>query len=455
VAEKDRAHISESMLERFFRSELSPSETARVVRHLLSRCARCTRIALSVTERHDAADLPHGPSSHATVFLELLRQDEEKTMRLARERLQGIGLLAELEKHPPQDRLSLIRDDPRFHRWGLFDRLLVHYLEHARNDPQVGIDLVNLALAVLATLPAEKFSPQLLADYRAAATAALGNAKRLAGFFEEAKAALRSAREHLEQGTGDPLGEANIISIEASLHRNLGQFEQAAAILQRAIEIYREVGDENRCASMLIQQATALGKVEPEEGIRLLQDALTLLDAAEEPRLELCARHNLALFLDDAGQPHEALAILEMTRPLYRVFADRHTQILLRWLEGRIARSLGHLTEAEAILQRAYSAFEKRGMHYEQTIAAIDLVEIYTLRGKFEAAVTLVTEFQPVLASWGMHNEGQAMWLLFSTSVAEHARMRARMEAAAFRGIARYFHRAWNQPMRFDQAKPS
>jgi tetratricopeptide (TPR) repeat protein len=105
--------------------------------------------------------------------------------------------------------------------------------------------------AVLTTPPPEKYSPQLLADYQVAAMAALGNAKRLAGFFAEAKAALRTAWEYLKRGTGNPLEEANVISIEASLYRNLGQFEQVAATLQRAVEIYRKLGGENRRASIL------------------------------------------------------------------------------------------------------------------------------------------------------------------------------------------------------------
>jgi tetratricopeptide (TPR) repeat protein len=174
------------------------------------------------------------------------------------------------------------------------------------------------------------------------------------------------------------------------------------------------------------------------------------VDASQEPRLELCARHNLALFLNDAGAPQEALAILEMSRPLYAVFGDRQTQLLLHWLEGRLARSLGDLAEAEAVLQKVIAEFAQRGMHYEQTIAAIDLAQIYSLRGNYEAAVRLATEFLPVLESWGMHAEGQAMWLLFRNQLHEHAQLELALEAAAFRGLAVYYHRAWRYPVRYD-----
>jgi hypothetical protein len=139
-----------------------------------------------------------------------------------------------------------------------------------------------------------------------------------------------------------------------------------------------------------------------------------------------------------------------MTRPLYQIFDDRQTQLLLHWLEARIARSLDDLAGAEAVLQKIIAELGLRGMHYEQTLAAIDLVQVYSLRGNFDAAVKLANEFQPVLEGWGMHGEGRAMWMLFRDQIAEHARLSLALEEAAFRGIALYFHRAWKHPMQFD-----
>lgn len=463
--DKSPGHVSERMMQRFFRLELSRRDTAWLVRHLLSRCPQCLEVALQVGQyegfiptgkgEFQSASASHDPASYAEVFLGLLRGGEGDVMRLARERLQGMGLLAELEKHPLKQRLSLVRDDPRFHHWGLFDRMLVKYLDYSRNDPQAGIDLVYLALGVLETLPQDRYKKELIEDFRASAFSALGNAKRLGGFFEEAKAAIQAAWESLEDGTGDPLEEANLLSLEATLHRDLGQFDRSAALLDRAIRIYKEIGDDNRYARILIQQADAFGHAEPAKGIELLQDALSLLDAAQEPRLELCARHNLAWFLNDAGQSNEALAFLEMTRPLYCVFTDSWTQLRLHWLEARIARSLGDLIESEAIFQKVAAEFEKRDIHHELTLVSIDLAETYSTQGKLDAAVKLAADFQPVLASWGMHAEGQAMWMLFHKSLAEHAAMKATVETAAFRGIAHYFHHAWHRPMRFESTKPS
>ncbi|HEX7180302.1 MAG TPA: hypothetical protein VF756_00560 [Thermoanaerobaculia bacterium] len=264
-----------------------------------------------------------------------------------------------------------------------------------------------------------------------------------------------SKKEALEHGTGDPMAEAELLEIEAWLCLDLGQSDRAAGLLDRAIQLYREIGDEPRCAQALILKANVLGHLEPSQAVELLYAALALLESVQQPRLELCARHGLAWFLNDASQAREALALMEISRHLYESFPDSWTQLRLRWLEGRIARSLGDLRQAEAVLRSVVDRFEARGMHRDQTLAAIDLVEVYSLQGKFAAAVELVESFGPALATWGMHSEGQAMWLLFRNAVVDHADHHVPVEPDAFRGIATYFHRAWHQPMRYVSSRPS
>ena len=383
-------HISGDRLERFFLTQLSCEETQKIVRHLLTNCPQCLETAALVGQRCgifsldgelDLAEPPQADDSMVDIILGVLQETEEERLRLARERRQGIGLLAELEKRPPAERLAWILGEPRFHHRGLFDRMLERSLELARNEPRSGIELVTLALAILDLLPQDRYQPALLNDFRVAGLAALANARRMASLFELAKQAIEKAWEHLEDGTGDPLEEANLLSIEASLWCDLGQLDRSASTLDRAIQIYRQIGDDNRCARMLIQKGLAIGYARPARGIKLLQDALALLDVTREPRLELCAWHNLALFLNDAGEPREALDVLEMTRPLYLAFGDRHTQLLLHWLEARIARALDNLGEAEAVLKRVTAEFERQGMRYEQTAAAIDLVQVHSLAG--------------------------------------------------------------------------
>ena len=54
----------------------------------------------------------------------------------------------------------------------------------------------------------------------------------------------------------------------------------------------------------------------PEKGIPLLYQAIELIDADQNPRLELCARHNL---IDDLADAPTCLFSLEPNGVLYRV----------------------------------------------------------------------------------------------------------------------------------------
>jgi hypothetical protein len=269
MAREEQDHVSELVVEGFFRSELPREHRARLVRHLLTRCPDCQRTAASVARRHgflmppeesSRPTAPGGAELYAETFLRLLHEAQRHAVRIARDRQEGERRLAEIERIPPGERLDAIREQRRFHLWGLYDRLLSRSLAVSRSDPAAGVDLAHLALAALATLPAGTHPPALLADFRAAAMGALAGAQRLAGRFEEARAALWSAWEHLEDGSGDPLETANLLCLEAALHGDSGQFERAVAVLQEAAQIYREMGDESRCASLLVQQAAALAK---------------------------------------------------------------------------------------------------------------------------------------------------------------------------------------------------
>lgn len=452
----EEQHASEATLRRFFRAELSRRDTAGLVRHLLTQCPRCLDTAVAVGAQEGLVFTPDGfqperfatdPDLYNTTFLSLLRSGEETLARLAREKLRGIGLFALLEEKKREKRLDLIRRDRRFHSWGLFTRLMEKSQEYSRNDPAGGVHLAELAVAVVETLDPEEHKPSLIADFHAAALANLGNARRLAADFEGARTSIQEAWEALKPGTGDPLEEANVVSLEASLLRDLGDVDGAVALLDRAFEIYQELDDTNQQARTLIKQANALGGVDPAQAIPLLQEALALLDSAEHPRLELSARHNLVLYLNDAGQTQEALALLEISRPLYQNFGDAWTQLRLHFVEGRIARALGHLAEAEATFRFVWYDLEARAMHYELTLVSIDLAEVYVAQRKFEPATRLMDDFYPVLKSWGMHAEGLAVWLLLRDAVAKHAEEKKILEAAAFRQTAQYYHRAWRIPL--------
>jgi tetratricopeptide (TPR) repeat protein len=441
----EEEHFPRETIERFLKAELDREETRRIVRHLLARCRVCTAAvgaADNLMHGEETEPAATAPGLYDEVFARILSSSEQAEMRLAREKVRASGQWSLLERQPQARRLVMIRNDRRLQSWGLYERLLEECRQVGRKDPAEAANLAELALAVVDHLDPAAFGTERLADFRSAAFVALGNARRLAKDFSGARAAFQDAWEALEHGTDEPSDEAHLVSLEASLLCDLGDFEGAMQLLERALVLYREGGDLHFQGRTLLQQAMAVGYLDPGKGVELVEEALVLIDAVREPRLELCARHNLSWLLNDSGQVREAMAMLETSRSLYAQFADAWTRILLHWLEGRINRSLGDLPEAESTFERLWQKLHERGVQHELTLLTIDLVEVYALQGKFEEAIGLVEAFYPLLEEWGMHAEGLAFWRLLRDSLAART-----VEAGVFRKTSLYYRRAWERPM--------
>lgn len=448
---EEEEHFPRETLELFFQGKLSRNESGGIVRHLLARCPRCVEAASGIARRENlvpGTEVPRSPlpavrpEAYDRVFEKVFSGIEEVETRLAREKLRSIGQWSALEGHPQARRLVMIHNDPRLQNWGLYERLLEECTQVERRDPAAAVDLAELALAVVDHLDPEALGEERLADFRATALAALGNARRLAKDFDGAREAFREAWQALREGSGDPFEQAALVSREANLLCDLGDFEEAARLLEQALALYREGGDLHFQGRTLLQQALLVGYADPEKGVDLAEEALALIDAVREPRLELCARHNLTWFLNDSGQVREAMAMLEMSRNLYGQFADAWTRILLHWLEGRITRSLGDLPEAEHTFKGVWKKLHKRGFQRELTLLTIDLVEVYVQQGKLQEAIELVDAFYPLLEESGMHEQGLAFWRYLREALSARS-----VESGVFRRTSIYYRRAWRRPM--------
>ena len=118
------------------------------------------------------------------------------------------GHLAHLAAGP---RLLTIRHNPDLHTWGMSDLLLAEAKRVASEKPLASLDLAYAALAVTDLLSSPANDEERIHDLRASAWSYLGNTKRRAGDFSGAEEALRAAAESLEQGSGDPYEEANVL----------------------------------------------------------------------------------------------------------------------------------------------------------------------------------------------------------------------------------------------------
>jgi tetratricopeptide (TPR) repeat protein len=441
-------HISADLFRRFLAGKATKEESKRLIRHLIHGCETCVELTARLVKEGSywfpIRDAGYSAEEYDQAFESALTFGTEQQRRLAVERLRGWGQWSSIDPLLPGERLPFVLGHEAFHHWGFYRALLDASRWYSLRDSQEAVDIVALALAVAELLdPAAVGGKEAATDLRAKGWAILGNARRLASDPQGARQALNEAWRLHEQGTGDALERAQLISLDASWIRAMGEFETAESVLEEALRIYSAAGDYHMEGRTLLQMGNAIGYAHPLRGIAYIRRALALINTAREPRLELCAQHDLAHFLNDAGRPQEALAVLDRARPLYKQFPDDWTQLRLHWLQGKIARGLGHLDEAIHTLRQVRDEFDARDLHHDLVIVSIDLAEAYVALGQHASAARLTGEVYPVMAQWGLHRPALAAWLVFQNA------LELRQAEDLFSRLRVYYRRYWVKEAEF------
>lgn len=446
-------HISADLFRRFLARSVGKEDSKRILRHLIRGCAECGELAARIVEEagywFPKRDAGFTAEECEAAFTSALRFGNEKQRRAAVERVRGWGQWSSIEPLLPEERLAQVIRDRQFHHWGFHEALLDASRWYSRNDPLEAVNIVRLAVSQAEILDAAAVGgARAAADLRARGFAILGNALRLAADLAGARQAIDEAWRLHGEGTGDLLQKAQLTGFDASLIRAMGEFETAEAALEEALEIYQAAGDHHMQGRTLLKMGNAIGYANPARGIEHICRALALINTAKEPRLELCAQHDLAWFMTDAGRPEQALAILDRARPLYKQFPDPWTQLRLHWLEGRIARGLGHLEEASSTLGQLWERFQAHDLKQELVILSIDLAEIHVARGEFAAGARLAADIYPIMVQRGLHRPALAAWLVFQQALerGQAARLCARLRL--------YYRRHWLVGAEFPSEKP-
>jgi tetratricopeptide (TPR) repeat protein len=366
----------------------------------------------------------------------------------ARERAEAPRLYADLMQVPAGRRTLLVRNCPRFHTWGFCEILLHRSREQNFQDPALGETLALLAVEVLDYLDSSVYGTEPLEDLRARAWAYVANSRRVKTDLQGAEEAFSFAFSFLRMGTGEPLEKALLLDLKASLLTKQRRFPKALSLLCRAVAIFREVGETHRAGRALVKMSSvhSLGG-EPQKAISLLHQAIELIDPAREPRLSLIAWHNLIDDLTETGQFMEAQKFLIKARPLYQKFTQPWFNNPHKWLEGRVARGLGRIVQAEALFLAAREGFLLVDAAYDIALVSLDLASLYAEQGRMAELKRIAEEMVPIFSSCQIHREALAALNYWRQAVeAEQAC------AALVAGISSYLRRARHNPeLRFQK----
>jgi len=391
--------------------EIGPAERRKTVRRLLARSER----PAARVQKLQVDPAPAEPVQLEEVG-EIRLSDRART--LLREHAGVPELLQRLEGLTPAERMARVRSDRKLQSCPLCQRLIESSHDLVYAEMPRAEELAELAVAVSQELDARRYGTGLVNDLKARAWVCLGEVLRNQDDLRAADGAIAVAEALLSAGTGDVFEEARLFEIKALVRRDQRRIDEAHGLLDDVIAVYRQYRDFHLVGRAFVQKGSvhgAAGELEP--AVRWLRKGLGLLDPTRERRLELSARHNLMLCLQDSGRDQEAWFLLKASRPEFLEHGGELLNLRLRWLEGRIQQTLGQLREAEQALSEARAGFLGQGAGFSAALVCIDLAGLYAAQSRTEEMRRLAEEMLPIFRSRDIHREAIAALIVFQQAV--------------------------------------
>lgn len=426
----EHEHLNQDSLNRLLAVDRTEDQN-RSLLHQLAICPECYRVGGYVLDLHRDG---HLPLNFGVLDVEL-----------ARSRAEAPFLWESLRQLPQARRISLAQGRNPFLSWGFCELLCRTSRRLAGRDPEQSAETAELAVLVAEGLSEEGAAEERwLYQLRSLAWAHLGNARRVRGDLSKAESDFGVSDQWWDagdEGTGDALGYRPVIlDLKASLRTTQGRLREAHKLLDEAHDLYIEAGEPHLAGRTLIKKGYAfIENHEPDQAIPLIQKAEGLIDPAREPRLLLCARHNLLDNLSKAGRFAEARGMLPQVQELSRAAGSGLDHVRLRWIEARVAAGLGEAGEARAAFSEARQGFLGQGIAYDAALVSLEFAVALLQEGRTHEVRELAAEMIPIFQSQEIHREALAALAVFQAAAAfDQATVDLARDVAAFLVQARH-----------------
>ena len=425
----EHEHLDQDTLNRLLAVDRTEDQN-RSLLHQLAVCPQCYRVGGYILDLHRDG---HLPLNFGVVDVEL-----------ARSRAEAPKLWESLRQLPQPRRISLAQSRNPFLSWGFCELLCKTSWGLAGKDPEQAVEMAELAVLVAEGLSEEGAAEERwLYQLRSLAWAHLGNARRVVGELSKAESDFGVSDQWWDagdEGTGDALGYRSVIlDLKASLRIDQRRFAEARKLLDEAHDLYIEAGDSHLAGRVLLSQSHAcLVANEIDAAIPLIQKAEALIEPGREPRLLLCARHNLLDNLSKAGRFAEARDLLPQVQEISRTAGSRLDHVRLRWIEARIASGLGEADDARAAFSEARQGFLDQGIAYDAALVSLEFAVVLLQDGRTAEVRELAAEMIPIFQSQEIHREALASLAVFQAAAAlDQATVELARDVSAFLVLAR------------------
>jgi hypothetical protein len=264
--------------------------------------------------------------------------------------------------------------------------------------------------------------------------------------LDSAREALAAARRRLADGTGEPLGAAELLRREARLAVETGELADALRGLDQARRLYQQVDDGPAVGRVLLAEARLLSLTDPAGALERAEEGLLLLDPADDPRADLRGFLQLAWHLVDASRPEEARALLSMAQTDPGGRGGGEPERLLRlWVSARVARALGGAdgaADAAPAFTVVAQGWRSLGRLRPRAFATLDQIEALLEAGAQQAAGATLRALARTLRQRGFHDQGLQVLDGLAAAVDDE-----RADGAACEAVAGYLISAWHRPL--------
>jgi transcriptional regulator with XRE-family HTH domain len=335
---------------------------------------------------------------------------ETRKRKVEEDRRHAGELWDRLKALPSRERRELVEDSPEFQSWALVERLCLESKRAAADSAERARDLASLALFAAARVQG---AAPWLSRLQGYAWAYRANAERVASDQPAADRAFARAWQLWRAGEDDGLlPEWRMLSLEASLRRDVRRLPEALSLLDRALAVAG--ADPEARGVILLKKAFVHDQMgDPEGALKTLREAAPSVEARGDRRLIFALRFEIAKGLWALERLGEARELLPEVRERAIELGNELDLLRVSWLSARVAAGQGRFEEAASGLEQVRRDFTARGLSYDAALAGLELALLHLKAGRTAEVKELARRMAPVFQARGIAREALAAFTVF------------------------------------------